>query len=345
MKLGLQFGFWGPGLTREDQLEIVREAERLGYDSLWTGEAYGTDAATLLGWVAGQTDRIRLGSSIFQIPGRSAAMTAMTAATLDQLSGGRMTLGLGVSGPQVAEGLHGQSFAKQIQRTREYITVVREALAGERVQIDGETLALPLPESPGRPLRLMIRPVQEPLPIYLAAIGPNNTRLAGEVADGQVVVLLSPEHFGELRAQLEQGAAAGGRSLEGFEVVASVTALISSDLDAARDAMRPVLAMYVGGMGPRDNNFYNRLVQRYGFGDAAREVQDLFLDGKRPEAMAAVPVELIDQLALCGPPDRVRERLGAYRDAGVGTLSLSIMAGAKDARLDQLRQFAELAEI
>jgi F420-dependent oxidoreductase-like protein len=310
MKLGVHIGYWGLGLTRHDQLEIVLEAERLGYDSVWTAEAYGSDAATILGWIAGQTSRIRIGSSIFQMPGRSPAMTAMTAATLDQLSDGRMILGIGSSGPQVAEGWHGQRFGQQIQRTREYVAVVRKALARERLEFHGETLDLPLPDGPGKALKLTIAPVQERIPIYLAAIGPNNTRLAGEVADGWLPTLFSPEHVAEFRPLLEEGAAASGRALDGsFDIAPTVNVFVTDDLTAARDAMRPFLALYVGGMGSRERNFYNQLVQRYGFEDAAREVQELYLDGRRDEAMAALPDELIDLVSLCGPADRVRERL------------------------------------
>ncbi len=192
MKLGVHIGYWGLGLTRSDQLEIVQEAERLGYHSVWTAEAYGSDAATILGWIAGQTTRIRIGSAIFQMPARSAAMTAMTAATLDQLSDGRMLLGIGSSGPQVSEGWHGVRFARQLQRTREYIAVVRKALARERLEFHGETIDLPLPDGPGKALKLTISPVQERIPIYLAAIGPKNTELAGEIADGWIPTLLSP---------------------------------------------------------------------------------------------------------------------------------------------------------
>jgi F420-dependent oxidoreductase-like protein len=343
VKLGVHIGYWGLGLSSEDQLEIVHEAERLGYDSVWTAEAYGSDAATILGWIAGQTSTIRIGSAIFQMPGRSPAMTAMTAATLDQLSGGRMILGIGSSGPQVAEGWHGQRFGKQIQRTREYVSVVRMALARERVVFHGETLELPLPDGPGKALKLTIAPVQEQIPIYLAAIGPNNTRLAGEVADGWIPTLFSPEHVAEFRPLLEEGAARAGRSLNGFDVAPTVQVFVTDDVAAARDAMRPFLALYVGGMGSRDKNFYNHLVQRYGFSDAAREVQDLYLDGKREEAMAALPDELIDLVSLCGPPDRVRERLAVYRDAGVGTLGVTPIAWDKDGRLEQLRLVAELA--
>jgi F420-dependent oxidoreductase-like protein len=343
MKLGVHIGYWGLGLTSEDQLEIVQEAERLGYDSVWTAEAYGSDAATILGWIAGQTSRIRIGSAIFQMPGRSAAMTAMTAATLDQLSGGRMILGIGSSGPQVAEGWHGQRFGRQIQRTREYVAVVRKALARERVEFHGETLELPLPDGPGKALKLTIAPVQERIPIYLAAIGPNNTRLAGEIADGWIPTLFSPEHVSELRPLLEEGAAAGGRSLDDFDIAPTVNVFVTDDLAAARDAMRPFIALYVGGMGSRERNFYNQLVQRYGFEEAAAEVQDLYLDGRRDEAMAALPDDLIDLVTLCGPADRVRERLEIYREAGVGTLGITPMAWDKAGRLEQLRVVAELA--
>src|ERR671936_1335192 len=341
MKLGVHIGYWGLGLTRQDQLEIVREAERLGYDSVWTAEAYWSDAATILGWIAGQTSRIRIGSAIFQMPGRSPAMTAMTAATLDQLSGGRMILGIGSSGPQVAEGWHGQRFARQLQRTREYIAVLRMALARERVEFHGETLELPLPDGPGKALKLTIAPVQERIPIYLAAIGPNNTRLAGEIADGWIPTLFSPEHVAEFGPLLEEGAAPVGRSLAGFDIAPTVDVMIGDDRDAARAAMRPMLALYVGGMGSREKNFYNQLVQRYGFEEAAREVQDLYLDGRRDEAMAALPEELIDLVSLCGPADRVRERLAVYREAGVGTLGVTPMAWDKDGRLEQLRLVAE----
>jgi F420-dependent oxidoreductase-like protein len=343
MKLGVHIGYWGLGLTSEDQLAIVQEAERLGYDSVWAAEAYGSDAATILAWMAAGTSKIRLGSAIFQMPARSPAMTAMTAATIDQLSGGRMILGIGTSGPQVAEGWHGQRFAKQLQRTREYVAVVRMALARERVVFKGETLELPLPDGPGKALKLTIAPVQDEIPIYLAAIGPNNTRLAGEIADGWIPTLLSPEHLAQFRPLLEEGAASSGRSLDGFDIAPTVNLCISDDAEAARDVMRPVMALYVGGMGSREKNFYNQLVQRYGFEDAAKEVQDLYLEGKKEEAAAALPAELIDKVALCGPADRVRERLEVYREAGVGTLGITPMAFTREERLEQLRMLAELA--
>jgi F420-dependent oxidoreductase-like protein len=344
VKLGVHIGYWGLGLSSADQLQIVQEAERLGYDSVWTAEAYGSDAATILSWLAGQTTKIKLGSGIFQMPGRSAAMTAMTAATIDQLSDGRMLLGIGSSGPQVSEGWHGVRFGKQIQRTREYIEVLRMALARERLEYHGETIELPLPDGPGKALKLTIAPVQERMPIYLAAIGPKNTALAGEVADGWMPTMVSPEHLPLLRKSLDEGAARAGRSLDTFDIAPTVSLSITDDPAAGRDAVRPFMALYVGGMGSREKNFYNSNVARYGFEDAARKVQDLYLDGKRDEAAAALPDELIDLVTLVGTADRVRERLRVYADAGVGTLGLMPMAWTRDERIRQLRLVAELAE-
>jgi F420-dependent oxidoreductase-like protein len=343
MKLGLMVGYWGLGMGPGDQLEVVQEAERLGFDSAWAAEAYGSDAATVLAWLAAGTTTIKLGSAIFQMPGRSPAMTAMTAATIDELSGGRMLLGIGSSGPQVAEGWHGQRFGRQIQRTREYVAVVRKALSRERLEFKGETLELPLPDGPGKALKLTIAPRQERIPIYLAAIGPKNTALAGEIADGWIPTFFSPEHVVDFRALLQEGADRAGRSLEGFDIAPTVQTYISDDRAAARDLMRPILALYIGGMGSRKQNFYNALVQRYGFEAAAAEVQDLYLAGNKAEAGAALPDELIDIVCLCGPRDVVRDRLAAYRDAGVGTLMVAPMAFDREERIEQLRAVAELA--
>src|SRR5215210_6884856 len=326
MRLGISVGYWGLGLTAGQQIELVKEAEAAGFDSVWAAEAYGSDAATVLAWIAAQTEKIKLGSAIFQMPARSPAMTAMTAATLDQISDGRVILGLGSSGPQVAEGWHGQRFPKQLQRTREYVEILRKALARERVEHDGEVYTLPLPDGPGKALKLMIGPVQERMPIYIAAIGPKNTQLTGEIADGWIPTFFSPEHVGDARKLLEEGAAKSGRSLDSFDIAPMVNVAIDDDLDRARDVMRPILALYIGGMGSRDKNFYNALVRRYGFDDAADEVQNLYLDGKKDEAAAALPPELIDMTSICGPRDRVKERIGVYRDAGVGTLMISPMA-------------------
>jgi F420-dependent oxidoreductase-like protein len=345
LRLGVHIGYWGLGLGASEQLDLVQEAERLGYDSVWTAEAYGSDAVTVLAWIAAQTERIRLGSAILQMPGRSAAMTAMTAATLDHLSDGRVLLGLGTSGPQVAEGWHGQRFALQLQRTREYVEVVRKALRRERLEYSGETLELPLPDGPGKALKLTIAPVQERIPIYIAAIGPKNTALTAEIADGWLPTLFSPEHVAEFRPLLEEGftRAGNGKSLADFDVAPTVNVNVCDDLGSARDAMRPFLALYVGGMGSRERNFYNQLVQRYGFEDAAREVQDLYLEGRKEEAAAALPDALIDAVSLCGPPDVVRERLAVFRDAGVGTLIVTPLAWTFEQRREQLRHVAELA--
>ena len=343
MRLGVHVGYWGLGMGPQDQLQVVHEAERLGFDSVWTAEAYGSDAATVLAWLAAATSKIRLGSAIFQMPARSAAMTAMTAATIDKLSGGRMILGIGSSGPQVAEGWHGQRFARQLLRTREYVEVVRTALARERVEYHGATIELPLPGGPGKALKLMIAPAQERIPIYLAAIGPKNTALAGEIADGWIPTFFSPEHVGDQRKLLQEGAARSDRSLQQFDIAPTVNTHISEDRKLARDLMRPVLALYIGGMGSRNQNFYNNLVQRYGFEGAAKEIQDLYLDGKATQAAAAIPDELIDLVSLCGPRDVVRDRLHAYRDAGVGTLMVTPMAFRLEDRIAQLRAVAELA--
>jgi F420-dependent oxidoreductase-like protein len=344
VRLSVAIGYWGMGNDAARQLAVAREAERLGYDSAWTAEAYGSDAATVLAWLAGQTSTIGLGAAVLQIPARSAAMTAMTAATLDRLSGGRFRLGLGASGPQVAEGWHGQRYDRPLARTRDYVAVVRMALARERVAYKGETLELPLPDSHGKALRLTIAPLQRPLPIYLAAIGPRNIALAGEIADGWLGFIFSPEHGGgEARAALAEGAARSGRDLDGFDLVATVQMRIDDDLDAARDAMRDMLALYIGGMGSRERNFYNDLARRYGFEEAAAIVQEHYLSGRPDAAAAALPVELIDALSLCGPAGRVRERLAAYREAGITTLLTIPVARTTEDALGQLRLLAELA--
>jgi F420-dependent oxidoreductase-like protein len=345
VKLGVNIGYWGHGLTADQQLALVREAEALGYDSAWAAEAYGSDAVTVLAWLAGRTERIRLGTAIMQMPARSPAMTAMTAATLDQLSGGRVILGIGSSGPQVAEGWHGQRFARQLERTRDYVAVVRMALRRERVEYHGETLQLPLPDGPGKALKLTIAPVQSRIPVYLAAIGPRNTALAAEIADGWLPILFSPEHGAEFGPLLEEGfvRAGAGKGPGDFDVAPTVSVMVSDDRAAARDALRPFLALYVGGMGSRQKNFYNRLVSSYGFEDAARAVQDHYLAGRRDEAAAALPDELIDAVSLCGPPDVVHDRLRLFEQAGVGTLLVSPIAASFEERRAQLRLVADLA--
>jgi F420-dependent oxidoreductase-like protein len=344
MRLGLSVGYWGLGITPAEQLSLVKEAEDAGYHSVWAAEAYGSDAATVLAWLAAQTDRIKLGSGIFQMPARSPAMTAMTAATIDELSQGRMICGIGSSGPQVAEGWHGQPFARQIQRTREYVEIVRKALTRERLTYEGETYTLPLPDGPGKALKLMIGPVQERIPIYIAAIGPKNTALTGEIADGWIPFMFSAEHAKELRKPLDEGAARAGRTLdpESFDIAPTVNVCIDDDVDAARDVMRPFIALYVGGMGSRDKNFYNAMMRRYGFEKEAEKVQELYLSGKKTEAAAALPADFIDAVCLVGPRDRVREGLAKLRDAGVGTVITTPIAPSTEGRRGMLRELAEL---
>jgi F420-dependent oxidoreductase-like protein len=244
----------------------------------------------------------------------------------------------------VAEGWHGQRFGKQLARTREYVEILRKALARDRLEYEGETYTLPLPDGPGKALKLMIAPVQEQIPIYIAAIGPKNTQLVGEIADGWLPVFFSPEHVSLSRELLDEGAARAGRSLDddGFDIAPTVQVSIDDDIDRARDVMRPFAALYIGGMGSREKNFYNALVRRYGFEDAAQEIQDLYLDGKKDEAAAAIPPELIDMVTLCGPRERVKERLEVYREAGVGTLIVSPMAFDPEQRKQTIRELAEM---
>jgi len=341
MRLGLHMAYWGIGPGPEEQVALVQEAERCGFDSVWAGEAYGSDVVSILGWLAGATTRIRLGTAVAQIPARPPTALAMAAATLDRISGGRVLLGVGPSGPQVAEGWYGQRFAPQIPRTRDYMTVLRSALARETVSYKGPTLEMPLPDGIGKPLHLMIYPVQERIPIYLAAMGPKATALAGEMADGWMPLFFAPEHVAAARKHLDEGCARAGRDPGAVAIVPTVYTAINDDRDAARDAVREPIALYIGGMGSRDKNFYNELACRYGFEEAARRVQDLYLAGRKREAAAALPDELVDLVALCGPPDVVRDRLAAFRDAGVHTLLASIMA---DSALDRLRQVRALAE-
>jgi F420-dependent oxidoreductase-like protein len=343
VKLGVALGYWGMGVTPATQLEMAQTAEQLGFDSVWSAEAYGSDAATVLAWLAAGTTRIKLGAGILQIPARSAANTAMTAATIDNLSGGRFLLGLGTSGPQVSEGFHGVRFAKQLQRTREYVAVVRLALSHQKVEFHGETLDLPLPDGPGKALKLTIRPIQQPIPIYLAAMGPKNVALAGEIADGWLPVFFSPEHTAALRAPLQEGAQRAGRTLDAFRICPTVNVMIGDDLEQARNAMRPALGLYIGGMGSREQNFYNRLVSSYGFEREAQEVQELYLAGRKSEALMALPDEMIDAVSIAGPRSRAKEKIRAFRDAGVDTLIVAPMALDVDERKKQLQLIAEVA--
>jgi F420-dependent oxidoreductase-like protein len=347
MRLGLNLGYWGAG-NDADNLALAQEADRLGYDSCWAAEAYGSDAATVLTWVAAHTRRIDVGSAVFQIPARSAAMTAMTAATLDTLSGGRFRLGLGVSGPQVSEGWHGVRFDKPLGRTQEYVDVVRKALAREKVAYEGEHIVLPLPDGPGKALRLTVHPVRERIPVYLAAVGPKNLELCGRVADGWQGIFFSPEHSGATIEALREGRRQAGHDgddpLTGLDVMTSTPVVVGDDPRACADELRGYYALYIGGMGSRDKNFYHRLATRMGFGEQADEVQDHFLARRHREAMAAVPFEMIDASALLGTSERIAERIGSYAAAGVTTLSVVTMAPTLDARREVLRVTRGAAE-
>ncbi len=341
MRLGLNLGYWGAG-NDADNLALAREADRCGYAVTWAAEAYGSDAATVLAWVAAQTDQIDVGSAIFQIPGRTPANTAMTAATLDTLSGGRFRLGLGVSGPQVSEGWHGVRFDKPLARTREYVAIVRKALARERLTFYGEFFTLPLPDGPGKALTLTVHPVRDRIPIYLAAVGPRNLELAGEIADGWLAIFFDPDNAGENLSHLRAGREKAGLSMDGFDVVPTVPVIIGDDIEACAEPVRAYCALYIGGMGSREKNFYNALAVRMGFGEAAAQIQDLYLARDYAGAAAAVPLEFIQRTSLIGPPDTIIERLKSYAAAGVTTLTIATYSGTLEQRLETVRTVPQL---
>jgi F420-dependent oxidoreductase-like protein len=344
MRLGLNLGYWGGG-NDADNLALAQEADRLGYAVAWAAEAYGSDAPSVLSWVAAQTSRIDIGSAILQIPARSPAMTAMTAATLDTLSGGRFRLGLGVSGPQVSEGWHGVRFDSPLGRTREYVDIVRMALRRERVTYAGKHYVLPLPDGPGKALKLTVHPVREHIPLYLAAVGPKNLELAGEVADGWLAIFFSPEHAPVSLAAVAAGRERAGATMAGFDVVPSVPLLVGDDLAAAAEPIRGYAALYVGGMGSREQNFYNALACRMGYEQAAQQVQDAYLARDYAGAAAAVPREFVDATSLLGPKERIADRLQAFAEAGVTTLSLIPFAPSLAERVTALRTAAEALEM
>ncbi len=335
MRLGLYLGYAPPGTNPTQLVALAEEAERLGFDSAWAAEAWGTDAVTVLAWLGARTTSLRLGAAIMQIPARTPASTAMTAMTLDLMSGGRFLLGLGVSGPQVVEGWHGQPWGKPLGKTREYVEIVRTALRGERVSHHGEHYDIPYTgpgaTGLGKPLRLMGRPLRAEIPIYLAALGPKNVELAAEIADGWLPLFVSPERFDEVfRPHLV-------RARDGFEITAGVQIAVGDDLEACRASVKQHLALYVGGMGARGDNFYNALICRYGYEREAAEVQELYLGGRQREAAAAVPDALVDEVALVGPRARIAERLEAWRECGVSTL----LCQTRD--VETMRLMAELA--
>lgn len=343
MRLGVNLGYWGAG-NDADNLQLAREADRIGYSVVWAAEAYGSDAATVLTWIAAQTTQIDVGSAVFQIPGRTPANTAMTAATLDSLSGGRFRLGLGVSGPQVSEGWHGVRFTKPLQRTREYVSIVRMALARQRVTFDGEFFTLPLPDGPGKALTLTVHPVREHIPLYLAAIGPKNLELAGEIADGWLAIFFSPEQAADSMAHIAAGRERAGLTLDGFDVVPSVPVAFGDDIEQCANTIRPYASLYIGGMGSKEMNFYNQLASRMGFEAEADDIQAKYMSKDYRGAAGAVPLGFIDQTSLIGPRERVRDRLAAYAEAGVTTLTITPSAQSLDERLAALVTMSEILD-
>jgi F420-dependent oxidoreductase-like protein len=331
VRLGFYMGYAPPGTSPLELIALAQEAERLGYDSAWAAEAWGTDAVTVLTWLAATTSTIKIGSAIMQIPGRTPANTAMTAATLDLMSGGRFLLGLGTSGPQVVEGWHGQPWGKPITKTREYVQIVRAALRREAVEFHGDQYDIPYAGDDatglGKPLKLLMRPLRESIPIYLAALSPKNVRTAFEIADGWLPIYFSPERARE---------AFGYEPRDDFEIAPAVNVVVSDDVESARDLLRPLLALYIGGMGATGANFYNDLFRRYGYEAEAARIQELYLGGRQRDAIAAVSDALIDDVSLVGPPERIRERLEAWRESGATTL----LVAARD--LTSLRTMAEL---
>jgi F420-dependent oxidoreductase-like protein len=330
VKLGYNVGYWPATGAPPNAAETIAEAERLGFDSLWTAEAYGSDCLTPLAWWGGHTERLRLGTAIAQVSARTPAATAMAAITMDHLSGGRFVLGLGVSGPQVVEGWYGQPFAKPLARTREYIAILRAIWARrEPVVFEGEHYQLPLPGTElGKPLKSIVRPLREDIPIYLAAEGPKNIALATELCQGWLALFYSPHSAG-----IYEEALAG--AADDFEVVATVPLIVHDDVEVAADMLRPMYALYFGGMGARKVNFHANVPIRMGYEDAVENIQDAYLAGRKDEAAAAVPTDLVEQLALIGPADKIRADLEAWRESRVDTM---LIGGG----VEQVRQAAEL---
>jgi len=336
MKLGMNVGGFGPQIRID--IEGIQRAEKLGYDSVWSAEAWGNDAITPLAWIAAQTSTIKLGTAIMQMPARTPAMTAMQVMTVDQLSGGRMLVGIGPSGPQVVEGWHGQAYGKPLKRTREYIAILRAIFKREKpVEFDGEFYQMPYrgpgASGLGKPLKSILHGRAD-IPIYTATISPKGIETAAQVADGFMPIWTTPAGLGTFTERIEAGfAKAGGdKGWEGFEIMPSVTVIIHDDLEAVRAMVKPHLALYVGGMGARDKNFYNDHVSRQGWPEAAKKVQDLFLDGKKKEAAAAVPDDLVDGVALIGPKERVRDKVAEWKETRVTML----IVGGDPASLEAL---------
>jgi F420-dependent oxidoreductase-like protein len=344
MRLGLNLGYLVGSDDPRGQLRLTQHAEALGFAVVWASEAYGSDSPTVLAWIAAQTSTIDVGSAVMQIPARTPAATAMTAASLDVLTGGRFRLGLGVSGPQVSEGWHGVRFDKPLARTREYIEVVRRALSRSTVTFQGEHYQLPLPDGAGKPLKLTIAPVSEHIPIYLAAVGPKNLELAGELADGWLAIFYAPHFAPELCERIQSGRTRVGKTLDGFDIVPSVPLVVGADPRMCADQVRGYAALYIGGMGSREMNFYNALAVRMGFEETAAMVQDLFLSQRHRDAMAAVPFDFIDQTSLLGDRDRIADGFQLLAASGVTTCALVPYGGSVEEKLNALTVAAEALE-
>ena len=328
MKLGLNIGYSGSAIG--GVWPLIEQADKLGYDSVWAAEAYGSDAVTVLSYVAAKTEQIKVGSAILQMPARTPANTAMTAMTLDALSDGRFLLGLGLSGPQVVEGWHGVPYGKPLRRTREYVEIVRAAISREApLEHDGQEYQIPYRGDDatglGKPLKSILHPVRDRIPIYLASIGPKNVELTAEIADGWLPIFYSPEREEIYNEHLDAGLAKAGRKADEIDIAPTAYVAMGDDVAGCRDLLRPMFALYIGGMGARGKNFYFDLACRYGFEEAATQIQDLYLDGKKAEAAAKVPDELVDECALVGPMDRIVDRLEAWKESRVGTLILGTL--------------------
>ncbi len=334
MRLGLSCGFWGQGRD-EENLALAQRADELGVDVVWAAEAYGPDVVSVLAWIGARTERIHLGAGVMQVPARTPAATAMAAAGLDGLSGGRFRLGLGVSGPQVSEGWHGVRFDRPLARTREYADVVRLALSHRPVAYEGEHITLPLPDGPGKALRLTSTHRRR-IPVYLAAVGPKNLELAGEIADGWLGVFVAPDYFAEQREHLEAGMARREEPPAAFDATATVALATGDDLEECARTVSPYPALYVGGMGSRTQNFYNQLAVRMGYAQEAARVQELYLDKRWAEAAAALPPQFVDDTSLLGDVDRVTERMRRYAEAGITTLTVAPWGRDADARREAL---------
>jgi F420-dependent oxidoreductase-like protein len=340
IRLGLNIGY--SGATIELPMEMIAEADRQGFYAVWTAESYGSDAVTPLAWIGAQTRQVHLGTAIMQMPARTPANTAMTAMTLDQLSGGRFLLGLGLSGPQVVEGWHGQPYGKPLGKTREYVSIVRAIFKRDKpLTHSGEHYQIPYQGADatglGKPVKSILHGRAD-IPIYLAAIGPKNVELAAEIADGWLPIFFSPRHYDAVyREHVQAGfAKAGDKSYAQFDIAPSAPVVVGDDVASCRDMVKPILALYIGGMGARGKNFYNDLACRYGYAEAAKTVQDLYLAGDKGEAMNAIPDALVDDVALCGPKERIAERLELWCKCPITTLNIMTFT------LEGLRVMADL---